>query len=209
MESKAKQPKTIYIIRHGETDFNTDPVPRVRGRCPVPLNDIGKRHANQAGEFLKTEKVTKIYHSPVQRAKETAEIIHGHFPDVPLVEEALINDISWGDWEGKTYEEAFGDKTGGLFKTDPSKLLVPNGESFYSVLDRLRKFFWKIYNSNEDNIVIVSHGAVINILSCMIASAPLSKYYTFHMSPCGISKVLMKSVDNIVIKYWNTSFYLK
>lgn len=39
-------PKTIYLIRHGETDFNTDPVPRVRGRIPVPLNETGLRHAN-------------------------------------------------------------------------------------------------------------------------------------------------------------------
>ena len=41
-------PKTIYLIRHGETDFNTDPVPRVRGRIPVPLNETGLRHATQA-----------------------------------------------------------------------------------------------------------------------------------------------------------------
>jgi bisphosphoglycerate-dependent phosphoglycerate mutase len=51
-------PKTIYFIRHGETDFNTDPVPRIRGRVPVPLNETGLRHAAQAGEFLKNEKIT-------------------------------------------------------------------------------------------------------------------------------------------------------
>jgi len=36
--------KIIYLIRHGETNFNTDPVPRVRGRINVPLNDEGIAH---------------------------------------------------------------------------------------------------------------------------------------------------------------------
>ena len=98
-------PKTIYLVRHGETDFNTDPVPRVRGRIPVPLNETGLRHANQAGEFLKDEKITTIYYSAVNRAKQTAEAVHKYHPEAKFVEEPLVLDISWGDWEGKTYEE--------------------------------------------------------------------------------------------------------
>ena len=53
--------KFIYLIRHGETNFNTDPVPRVRGRIDVPLNDKGLLHAHQAGEFLKDENIGKKY----------------------------------------------------------------------------------------------------------------------------------------------------
>ena len=44
--------KTIYLIPHGETNFNTDPVPRVRGRINVPLNDEGIAHCKAAGDFL-------------------------------------------------------------------------------------------------------------------------------------------------------------
>ena len=69
-------PKTIYLVRHGETDFNTDPVPRVRGRIPVPLNETGLRHANQA-----EQKITDIHliaGSPELRIKNL------HFPVVIL-----------------------------------------------------------------------------------------------------------------------------
>ena len=38
--------KTIFLVRHGETDFNTDPVPRVRGRIEISLNAEGLRHAS-------------------------------------------------------------------------------------------------------------------------------------------------------------------
>ena len=83
-------PKTIYLVRHGETDFNTDPVPRVRGRIPVPLNETGLRHANQAGEFLKDEKITAIYYSAVNRAKQTAEAVHKFHPEAKFVEEPVF-----------------------------------------------------------------------------------------------------------------------
>ena len=53
----SQKKKTIYLIRHGETDFNTDPVPRVRGRINVPLNDIGVAHCKAAGDFLSNENI--------------------------------------------------------------------------------------------------------------------------------------------------------
>ena len=67
--------KIIYLIRHGETNFNTDPVPRVRGRINVPLNDMGIAHCKAAGDFLANEKIGKIYYSAVPRAKQSAECV--------------------------------------------------------------------------------------------------------------------------------------
>ena len=57
--------KTIYLIRHGETNFNTDPVPRVRGRISVPLNDEGIAHCKAAGDWLANEDIGNIYYSVI------------------------------------------------------------------------------------------------------------------------------------------------
>ena len=66
MEKKVQKKKYFYIVRHGETDFNTDPVPRIRGRVTVPLNEQGVQHAKEAGEFLSHEKnIGKIYYSSI------------------------------------------------------------------------------------------------------------------------------------------------
>lgn len=202
-------PKTLYFIRHGETDFNTDPVPRIRGRVPVPLNETGLRHAAQAGEFLKNEKITKIYYSNVNRAKQTAEQVHKFHPEADFIEEPLVLDISWGDWEGKTYEEAFGDKEATQFLKDPSVYLVPNGESFYSCVDRMRQFLFKILRSDEDNVCVVSHGTNLNLLGCFIFDAPFKKFWNFYMSACGVTKIVMNDIDDIRIKYWNACHFLK
>ena len=148
-----KKSKTLYFIRHGETDFNTDPIPRVRGRVPIGLNEAGLRHAKQAGEFLKDTKISSIYYSAVNRAEQTAQAVYEYHKDAKFVEEPLVLDISWGDWEGKTYEEAFGDPKGGDYVKNPSRLLVPNGESFYSVVDRFRKFLFRILDSDEDGTI--------------------------------------------------------
>ena len=101
--SFCEKKKIIYLVRHGETNFNTDPVPRVRGRINVPLNDAGIAHCKAAGDFLANEKIGKIYYSAVPRAKQSAECIVGqHNGPVEMIEEPLVIDISWGIYEGKT-----------------------------------------------------------------------------------------------------------
>ena len=203
--------KYIYIVRHGETDFNTDPVPRVRGRVDVPLNEIGVQHAKEAGEFLKNEKnIGKIYYSSIPRAKQTAELIaQQQTKPVELIEEPLVIDITWGDWEGKTYKEAFGNEDGGDYTYAPDKLMIPNGETFYSVMDRLKKFLEKFWQSDEEVCTIVSHGAVLNCLGLIIMQAPLTHFWSMYMSGCGVSKIIMKDISKISVDYWNAHHFLK
>ena len=202
--------KIIYLVRHGETNFNTDPVPRVRGRINVPLNDEGIAHCKAAGDFLANEDIGKIYYSEVPRAKQSAECIAGqHSSKVEMIEEPLVIDISWGVYEGKTYQEAFGDEKGGDYMFHPEKLIIPEGETFYSVMSRLRLFFVRFWESDEEVCTIVSHGAITNILSLMFLQAPLEKFWSMYMSACGVSKVQMKSIYSFTIEYWNANYFLK
>ena len=205
----SEKKKIIYLVRHGETNFNTDPVPRVRGRINVPLNDMGIAHCKAAGDFLANEKIGKIYYSDVPRAVQSAECIaQQHSTPVELIADPLVIDISWGVYEGKTYQEAFGDEKGGDYMFHPEKLNIPEGETFYSVMDRLRLFFVRFWESDENECTIVSHGAITNILSLMFLQAPLEKFWSMYMSACGVSKVQMKSIYSFTIEYWNANHFL-
>jgi len=126
-----------------------------------------------------------------------------------MVEEPLLIDISWGVYEGKTYQEAFGDEKGGDYMFHPEKLIIPEGETFYSVMNRLRLFFVKFWESDENECTIVSHGAITNILSLMVLQAPLEKFWTMYMSACGVSKIQMKSIYSFTVEYWNANHFLK
>jgi probable phosphoglycerate mutase len=206
----SEKKKIIYLVRHGETNFNTDPTPRVRGRINVPLNDMGIAHCKAAGDFLANENIGKIYYSDIPRAKQTATYIkEQHKTPVEMIPDPLVIDISWGIYEGKTYMEAFGDEKGGDLIFHPEKLIVPEGETFYAVMDRLRLFFVRFWQSDEEVCTIVSHGAITNVLSLMFLQAPLEKFWTMYMSACGVSKVQMKSVYSFVIEYWNANYFLK
>ena len=87
--------------------------------------------------------------------------------------------------------------------------MIPNGESFYEVLDRIKKMLHKILESKEEKVCLVSHGAIFNLLGCYVCDSPLSKFWTFYMSGCGVCKIVMKGIDDFNIKYWNECQHLK
>jgi len=126
-----------------------------------------------------------------------------------MIEEPSVIHISYGTYEGKTYQEAFGDEKGGNLIPHPEKLIIPEGETFYAVMNRLRIFLVKFWESDEEVCTIVSHGSIMNILNLMFLQAPLEKFWSMKMSPCGVSKVQMNSVYAFTIEYWNSNDFLQ
>ena len=68
----------IYLIRHGETDWNQDK--RIQGQTDIPLNARGRRQAEALAGRLSTVSLEMIYTSDLTRARETAEIIAARQP---------------------------------------------------------------------------------------------------------------------------------
>lgn len=71
----------LYIVRHGETDWNR--LRRVQGHTDIPLNDYGRHLARETAEGMKDIQIDLAYTSPLRRAEETAEIILGS-REIPL-----------------------------------------------------------------------------------------------------------------------------
>ena len=63
----------IYVVRHGQTDWNLEG--RFQGRIDIPLNEKGKSQAKKTKEKLEGIKFDKVFSSPLKRALETAKII--------------------------------------------------------------------------------------------------------------------------------------
>ena len=61
----------LYIVRHGETDWNR--MKKVQGRTDIPLNDYGRHLAEETAEGMKEIRLDLAYTSPLRRARETAE----------------------------------------------------------------------------------------------------------------------------------------
>ena len=100
---------TIYFIRHGETDWNLEG--RLQGQKDIPLNDLGRVQAEEAGRRLK--KLVPLFEdldyvaSPMLRTRETMERLReaiGLYPDYYRLDERLV-ELTFGSWEGMTWKE--------------------------------------------------------------------------------------------------------
>lgn len=87
----------IYLIRHGETDWNKEG--KLQGHVDIALNEKGKEQAKQLHEMLKEINFSAIYSSDLSRAKETASIVRGS-RTLEIIETPELRERSMGDWEG-------------------------------------------------------------------------------------------------------------
>ena len=93
----------IYLVRHGETDWNR--ARRIQGRTDIHLNDEGRVQAHATGRLLTTRSWSAIVSSPLSRASETAQIIADELrmPEPQLVE--ALTERNYGAAEGFTNTE--------------------------------------------------------------------------------------------------------
>ena len=85
--------KRVFLLRHGETDWNRNEV--FRGRIDIPLNAMGHLQAAALSEALKTPSFQKVYSSPLSRAYETARgIALSHGLEV-VTDEGFIDGDHW------------------------------------------------------------------------------------------------------------------
>ncbi len=155
----------LYIIRHGETDWNKQR--KVQGFSDIPLNEYGRHLARQTAEGMKEIPFDLAYTSPLARAKETAEIIlEGR--NVPLFESLGIKEMGFGAYEGmccgektKTAEnEAFQ-----KFFTDTGNFVpAQGGETIGDVMERTGKFLKELCENKGlqgKHILLSTHGAAM------------------------------------------------
>lgn len=156
----------IYLIRHGETDWNRDEI--CMGQMDVPLNEQGRRQALLTAEHLASERIDAIYTSDLSRALETARPIaecHGLNP----ITRRDLRELDYGRWQGLRSEEirrrfpqAF---TIGAEGEDSLGFQPEGGESRLQLYKRVTQAFEEILQGHpNETVVIATHGGVIRCL---------------------------------------------
>lgn len=154
---------TLYLIRHGETDWNAEG--RLQGGKDIPLNDFGRVQAEEAAQKLRelrpdAEDLAYLC-SPMSRARETMEIARraiGLHPPFYKVDERL-REITFGEWEGLTWKD--------VRRVDPARAqarelgkwdyVPPGGESYQMLMERVMPALTVLTRDS----VVVSHGGVM------------------------------------------------
>jgi probable phosphoglycerate mutase len=161
---------TIYYIRHGETSWNA--LGRLQGTQDIPLNDLGRRQAAEAGSILgdllvrdgRDQARLPFVASPLGRARATMELARGalDLPPLDYAIDARLREIAYGTWEGSTLAEAQLADPGLFAKRQSEKWTVPapGGESYVDVERRMRDW----YSELRADTVAVAHGGTARAL---------------------------------------------
>lgn len=169
----------IYIVRHGQTNWNLEG--RYAGRKDIPLNDKGIEQANIIKEELKSIKFDKVFSSPLSRAYQTAKIIC----DNEIIIDDRIIERSNGDLEGKLKTEIIME----IDFNDPNEKNY-NIESIIDFRKRINNFFDEITSLYKDeNILIVTHAGVGIYARCYFEGEPNNNDYSkYKIKNCEIIK---------------------
>ena len=178
--------KKIYIIRHGQTDYNLNNQVQGRG-IDSSLNSTGRFQAQRFFEAYEHVTFDKIYTSKLKR---TAESVSG-FLDKGIATTALpgLDEISWGDHEGESFDPDMHKKYLDVVKKWSEGDLdigVEGGESPNDVMRRQRQAISEIMsNEDEETVLIATHGRAMRILICWLLNYPLTKMDAFeHANLC-------------------------
>ncbi len=161
---------TIYMIRHGETEWNARHV--LQGTADIPLNHTGRKQAQALAREIQTQNLhfDRIYVSPLGRARETAHIATGEPEENMIIEPRLI-EIEFGPLEESPYElrdpEAAANLPENLFNFGfyPELYVPPEGaESFQDVIRRTGEFLDELLPTirPQEKVLLVSHGCALH-----------------------------------------------
>ena len=149
---------SIIFLRHGQAKNNTERI--LAGRTSgIPLTDKGIEQAQKAAEFLEHMNISAIYSSPIERAKNTAEIVGKHNSIDVKTDERLI-ELDMGKFTGMPYDEIFSSHGNVFMKFYNGELeIAHNGvETFAEVKKRVLGIVDHALETHPDeNVVLVTH----------------------------------------------------
>lgn len=178
-------------MRHGKTDWNL--LHKLQGKTDIPLNDMGRQMARQAGERYKDVHFDVCYCSPLTRARETAGfVLEGR--DVPVIIDDRLSEMGFGIYEG--VEEVF-EKPECPVRVlffNPEKYVAQDGaESLEDLLKRTDEFLnevaYPLVNEGKD-VLIMGHGAMNSAIIGNVKHKPLEEFWAEGIENCRLIKLL-------------------
>lgn len=191
----------IYVVRHGQTDYNINGL--FQGRKDIPLNSAGIKQAEETAQKFKNIPVDIILVSPLTRAKETAKYISNVTGIKPVIEQDLI-ERNFGDMEGKPNREDCNIK---MLLDYEKNYNICNVEPIQSLFKRVSDCLDKIIDKYMGkNVVLVTHGGVAQAIDIYFHGFPENKdLQSIALKNCEVREYVPNErlIDKIKNQYTN------
>lgn len=197
----------IYLVRHGETDYNKDRL--LMGQLDIPLNEKGLSQAKQVGKVLENKRISKIYSSDLQRATKTAEIINTQ--NIPIELVTNFREHTLGRLDGTKWTPEWDEQDISEFE---ERILREGGEPLNHFEKRIWETFVKITenHSKDENLLIITHGGCIRIIIMKILEASEEIFSNLSIDNCSLTKIVhlpQRKIKKYRILNINSNWYLE
>jgi len=188
---------SIIFLRHGQALNNTQRI--LAGRTPgVPLTEKGIDQAEKAAKFLEDMDISAIYSSPIERAKNTANIVGKHNSIDVRIDDRLI-ELDMGKFTGMPYDQIFSSHGNVFMKFYRGELeIAHNGvETFADVKKRVLGMVDDvIQNHPDENVVLVTHMDPIKAMLSTVVS----------LSPENLFELIIANASLNIFREYNRKF---
>ena len=165
----------IYVVRHGETEWNA--INKVLGRTDIPLNDRGIEQAEEMARSLKDVKIDVFLCSPLSRARQTADAI-SDVTGIPYKTDDRLIEHDFGIFEGiNRFDEGYQNAKREYF------VRYPGGESFFDLAARVYPLIKELEGKNA---LLVTHGGICRMIRSYFEDMGNEEFVQFSQGNCEI-----------------------
>jgi broad specificity phosphatase PhoE len=170
----------VLLARHGETNDNREPI-RVQGFQDTPLNDTGRKQADELAERVADKGIRSLWASDLSRARETAEIVGARIGLRPALDPRL-REAYRGRWEGRLFVDiARGEPDLYAAWLRAGEFRFPGGESLREQMDRVTAACEDIHRAGPLPALAVCHGGSIRVMLCRRDPRGLDSFHDFEV----------------------------
>jgi broad specificity phosphatase PhoE len=183
---------TILLIRHAAHEHCGKVL---SGRLPgLPLSEDGKGQAERLAGCLASIPIGHLHTSPVQRARETAELLTASRPQLAIEEHAALEEIDYGFWSGRSFAELEDDPHWARWNWERATTVPPGGEGMLAAQQRA----WHHVTTTAERlagetIAMVTHCDIIRGVVAQVLALPLDAVHRFDVDPASVSRLAVGS----------------
>ncbi len=199
--------REIYLVRHGETDYNKKHIIQGSGVDSV-LNETGISQGRLLFDKYKNIDFDIVHISSLQRTQQTVQ----HFlnQNIPSQKWRELDEINWGIYEGKPGNGAMHQVYKALVKSWVEKeynAKIEEGESANDLGIRLERFIKHLISTSHQKVLICSHGRTLKALVSLLQTGTLDRMEDYKFNNTGFTKVNLLQ-NNFEVEFVNDLSHL-
>lgn len=196
---------TIYIVRHGQTEWNL--LGKTQGHGNSDLTPKGIEQAELLADSMTKYPIDYIYSSDLGRAYKTAEII-GNKLSIEVEKTEALREMNFGTWEGRIIKDIIEEdpELYKMWRNEPHLAKIPQGETLSQIKERTDAFIKEINEKYDGkHIVLVTHSLCARIMLLSFLDSDVKNIYRINQANTALNIIELRDYGPVVMKMNDTT----